>query len=119
MIRRATGALLILAAFIEAVDEYADLLRASAACAGNDQRLGGCEAPPAIISVFLGESLTRALFSMAQGVAPPARSGGTSTPVSARCLIWSRMIPTAGLRRLPSRGINLVFVCSVRPSRSH
>ena len=60
--------LLILAAFIEAVDEYADLLRASAACAGNDQRLGGCEAPPAIISVFLGESLTRALFSMAQGV---------------------------------------------------
>ena len=45
--------LLMLCAFIRAVDLYADLLRMSAACAGNDQRLGGCEAPPPIISIFL------------------------------------------------------------------
>ena len=59
--------LLVLAAFLEAVDDYADLLRASAACAGNDHRLGGCEAPPAIISVFLGENLTQELVSAAEG----------------------------------------------------
>ena len=59
--------LLLAAAFVQVVDEYGDLLRASAACAGNDQRLGGCEAPPPVISVFLGEALTRTLFSFADG----------------------------------------------------
>jgi glutamine synthetase len=49
--------LLILAAVIKAVDEYQDLLRISAATAGNDCRLGGDEAPPAIISIFLGDEL--------------------------------------------------------------
>ena len=49
--------LLFLAAVIAAVDNYAPLLRLSAACPGNDHRLGGDEAPPAIISVFLGEQL--------------------------------------------------------------
>ncbi len=49
--------LLFLAAILRAVDEYADLLRLSAACPGNDHRLGADEAPPAIISVFLGEQL--------------------------------------------------------------
>ena len=49
--------LLILAAVIKAVDEYQDLLRISVATAGNDARLGGNEAPPAIISVFLGAEL--------------------------------------------------------------
>ena len=53
--------LLMLAAFIQAVDDYADLLRVSASCPGNDHRLGGNEAPPAIISMFLGESLTNRL----------------------------------------------------------
>ncbi len=50
--------LLFLCAVIQAVDDYQDLLRLSAATAGNDHRLGANEAPPAIISVFLGEELT-------------------------------------------------------------
>lgn len=50
--------MLILTAVIKAVDEHADLLRISVASAGNDHRLGGYEAPPAIISMFLGDELT-------------------------------------------------------------
>jgi glutamine synthetase len=49
--------LLFLCAVIKAVDEYQDLLRVSVASAGNDHRLGGNEAPPAIISMFIGEDL--------------------------------------------------------------
>jgi len=50
--------LLMLAAVMKAVDEHAGLLRMSAAVPGNDHRLGGCEAPPAVISMFLGDQLT-------------------------------------------------------------
>ena len=50
--------MLILTAVIKAVDEYPDLLRLSVASAGNDHRLGACEAPPAIISMFLGDELS-------------------------------------------------------------
>lgn len=50
--------LLFLVAVIKAIDEYQDLLRVSVASAGNDHRLGANEAPPAIVSVFLGEELT-------------------------------------------------------------
>ncbi len=53
-----TQFLIFLSAVIKAVDEYADLLRLSVASAGNDHRLGANEAPPAIISMFLGEELT-------------------------------------------------------------
>ena len=53
--------LLFLCAVIKAVDEYADLLRLSAATAGNDHRLGANEAPPAIVSMFLGDELTGVL----------------------------------------------------------
>ena len=53
--------LLFLCAVIQAVDDYQDLLRLSVATAGNDLRLGGDEAPPAIISVFLGDELTEIL----------------------------------------------------------
>ena len=49
--------LLVLTCILKAVDTHADLLRESAADVGNDHRLGGNEAPPAIISVFLGEQL--------------------------------------------------------------
>ena len=49
--------LLVLAAFIKGVDEYQELLRCSVAFAGNDHRLGAQEAPPAVISVFLGTEL--------------------------------------------------------------
>lgn len=60
--------LLFLTAVIAAVDEYQDLLRVSVASAGNDHRLGAHEAPPAIISIFLGEELTEILKSVEQGV---------------------------------------------------
>ena len=53
--------LLFLAAVIQAVDDYQGLLRASVATAGNDHRLGGNEAPPAVISIFLGDELTAVL----------------------------------------------------------
>ena len=56
--------LLFLTAVIQAVDEYQDLLRISVAGAGNDHRLGGDEAPPAILSVFLGDELTEILDSI-------------------------------------------------------
>lgn len=59
--------LLTICAVIAAVDDYADMLRLSAACPGNDLRLGGNEAPPAIMSVFLGEALTELLQSLADG----------------------------------------------------
>ena len=59
--------LLFLAAVIKAVDEYQDLLRVSVASAGNDHRLGANEAPPAIVSMFLGDELTEILESIAAG----------------------------------------------------
>ncbi len=59
--------LLVLTAVIKAVDEYQDLLRISAATAGNDCRLGGNEAPPAIISIFLGDELDTIVNSIIEG----------------------------------------------------
>ncbi|MBR5139777.1 MAG: glutamine synthetase III, partial [Clostridia bacterium] len=59
--------LLVLAAVIKAVDEYQDLLRISAATPGNDYRLGGDEAPPAIISIFLGDELDSLINSIIDG----------------------------------------------------
>ena len=59
--------LLILAAVIKAVDDYQDLLRISVAYAGNDHRLGAGEAPPAIISIFLGEELEHIIDSIVKG----------------------------------------------------
>lgn len=59
--------LLFLAAVIKAVDEYGDLLRVSVATAGNDHRLGGNEAPPAIVSLFLGDQLTQVLDALVSG----------------------------------------------------
>ena len=59
--------LLFLTAVIKAVDEYQDLLRVSVASAGNDHRLGANEAPPAIISMFLGDDLTKILEAIETG----------------------------------------------------
>ncbi|MBQ9859492.1 MAG: glutamine synthetase III [Clostridia bacterium] len=61
--------LLFLCAVIKAVDEYQDMLRVSIASAGNDHRLGAQEAPPAVVSIFLGDELTAILESLENGTA--------------------------------------------------
>lgn len=66
--------LVILAALIKAVDVHADILRASASNAGNDHRLGANEAPPAIISIFMGTELTRILEAISAGTASTSTS---------------------------------------------
>jgi len=68
--------LVFLLSVVRAVDEYADLLRVSAANAGNDHRLGANEAPPAIISIFLGEQLTDILEQIEKGGATTSKQGG-------------------------------------------
>ncbi|OUP66219.1 glutamine synthetase type III [Pseudoflavonifractor sp. An176] len=62
-----TRFLLFLCAVIQAVDDYQDLLRLSVATAGNDHRLGAHEAPPAVVSIFLGDELSGILKSMEEG----------------------------------------------------
>jgi glutamine synthetase len=59
--------LLFLSALLKAVDTHADILRATCATAGNDHRLGANEAPPAIISIFMGEELTDILEKISKG----------------------------------------------------
>ena len=59
--------LLFLCAVIKAVDDYQELLRVSVASAGNDHRLGANEAPPAVVSIFLGDELTEILTSIESG----------------------------------------------------
>ena len=59
--------LVFLAAFIKGIDEYQDFLRCTVASAGNDHRLGAHEAPPAIISIFLGDELTAVVDSIING----------------------------------------------------
>ncbi len=72
-----TQFLLFLAAVLQAVDRHADLLRLSAANPGNDHRLGGAEAPPAIISVFLGTQLEDILNQLIEtGEATSSKKGG-------------------------------------------
>ena len=68
--------LVFLCAVIKAVDEYADLLRCSTANPGNDHRLGANEAPPAIISIFLGDQLTDILEQIKNGGAKSSKQGG-------------------------------------------
>ena len=65
--------LLFLAAVIKAVDEYQDLLRASVATAGNDHRLGANEAPPAVVSIFLGDELQAILDAIEKDIPYGAR----------------------------------------------
>ncbi|MBR3266659.1 MAG: glutamine synthetase III [Bacilli bacterium] len=78
--------LLFLSAVIKAVDEYQDLLRISVATAANDNRLGASEAPPAIVSIFLGDELTEILEAIEKDVSykgkskTPMKVGVTSIP---------------------------------------
>jgi glutamine synthetase len=66
---------LFLTAAIRAVDRFQDLLRASVATAGNDHRLGANEAPPAILSIYLGAELEDVVQALVSGSPPKARSG--------------------------------------------
>lgn len=68
--------LVFLCAVVRAVHKYSKILRASAASAGNDHRLGANEAPPAIISIFLGEQLSDIFEQLADGRAKSSKSGG-------------------------------------------
>lgn len=76
--------LVFLCAVLKAIDEYSDLLRLTVASAGNDHRLGANEAPPAIISVFLGEFLTKELNA--------AVAGSISETTAAE--IWNSGVPS-------------------------
>lgn len=69
--------LTVLCAVIKAVDTYADLLRVSVATAGNDHRLGANEAPPAIVSIFLGEQLYDIVEQIEKGGAKTSTQGST------------------------------------------
>lgn len=69
--------LIFLSAVIKAVDEYQDLLRVSVATAGNDHRLGANEAPPAIMSIFLGDDLLEVLEGIEEGKEVQARKKDT------------------------------------------
>ena len=68
--------LVFLCAIVRAVDKYSKLLRSTVATAGNDHRLGANEAPPAIVSIFLGEQLADIFEQLAQGGATASKQGG-------------------------------------------
>ena len=68
--------LLMLAAILKAVDDYQDLMRLSVAFAGNDHRLGANEAPPAIVSVFLGEELDSIIDAIVSGDSYKSKNAG-------------------------------------------
>lgn len=94
--------LVILTAVIRAVDKYAKLLRASVATTGNDHRLGANEAPPAIISIFLGEQLADVVSQLANGEAKSSKQGGqlelgvsTLPPLPRDCTDRNRTSPFA------------------------
>ena len=78
--------LVFLTAILKAVDDHAGLLRLSASTPGNDHRLGGNEAPPAILSVFLGDQLTAIVESIIRG-------GGTDIPSSAPMYVGVSTLP--------------------------
>jgi len=94
--------LVMLCAVVRAVDKYATLLRASVANAGNEHRLGANEAPPAIVSIFLGEQLTDIFEQIAAGGAKSSKKGGelklgvsTLPPLPIDCTDRNRTSPFA------------------------
>lgn len=94
--------LVFLCAVVRAVDKYANLLRASVATAGNEHRLGANEAPPAIVSIFLGDQLTDIFGQLAAGGAKSSKQGGelrlgisTLPPLPKDCTDRNRTSPFA------------------------
>ena len=92
--------LLFLCAVIRAVDEYQDLLRISVASASNDHRLGAHEAPPAVISIFLGDELTAVLHSIEEDI-PYEESAGVLMKLGSKVLPRFRRDNTDGNRTSP------------------
>lgn len=94
--------LVFLCAVIRAVDKYSQLLRATVATSGNDHRLGANEAPPAIVSIFLGDQLTDIFEQLAKGGANTSKQGGelklgvhTLPPLPLDCTDRNRTSPFA------------------------
>jgi len=94
--------LVMLCAVVKAVDKYSKLLRASVANSGNDHRLGANEAPPAIVSVFLGDQLSDIFDQLAAGGAKSSKQGGelklgvsTLPPLPKDCTDRNRTSPFA------------------------
>ncbi len=94
--------LVMLGAVVHAVDKYAKLLRASVANTGNEHRLGANEAPPAIVSIFLGDQLTDIFNQLANGGATSSKQGGelklgvsTLPPLPKDCTDRNRTSPFA------------------------
>ena len=112
--------LVFLCALLKAVDTHADILRATCANSGNDHRLGANEAPPAIISVFLGDELTEILERLGKGQKASSQAARTSsTSASTRCRSCRRTTPTAtGPRRSPSPATSSSSAWSAPRSRS-
>jgi len=77
----------VIAAIVQAVDQNGDLMRCAIASPGNDFRLGACEAPPAITSTYLGDSLTEALDAYRQGKAFNYKPAGSNIDLGADCLL--------------------------------
>ncbi len=100
--------LLFLCAVIKAVDDYQDLLRISVASAGNDHRLGANEAPPAIISIFLGAQLSAILDSIEKGEEYGSQEQEIWKVACISCPVFRR-IPRTGTAppRSPLRETNL------------
>ena len=94
--------LIFVCAVIKAVDKYAKLLRASVASSGNDHRLGANEAPPAIVSIFLGDQLADIFEQLGNGGAKTSKKGGelklgvhTMPPLPKDCTDRNRTSPFA------------------------
>ena len=92
--------LVFCAAVLRAVDKFQGLLRMSIASAGNDHRLGANEAPPAIISIFLGDMLTD-IFAQIEKGAPTGPSRAASCTPASRCCRSCRATPATATARRP------------------
>ena len=113
--------LLVLACIMKAVDRHADLLRQSAAVPGNDFRLGAQEAPPAIISIFVGEQLEDVIDQLiSTGSATHSKTGGTLRQVLPHFRTSIRTQPTETVpHRSRSPEISSSSVWSVPPILFH
>ena len=107
--------LLFLTAVIKAVDLHQDLLRISVASAGNDHRLGANEAPPAIVSMFLGDELTEILDSIQNGTLYTERTGDT-LKIGAKVLPNFMRDTTDRNRTSPFADLS---ACSTQPPQFH